>query len=98
MRQRLSYSEVAENDVAFEVVGPKVEFLQRRVAVIDPGTVFFFKSIFWLNVQLVLFRIILKVEVFQSILKPNSHPTHHTIVEPHGGHKIRQFGYLVVGH
>lgn len=65
LRQRLSYSEVAQNDVAFEVVCPEVEFLQRRVAVVDPGAVFFFKTIFSLNIQLVLFRIILKVEVFQ---------------------------------
>lgn len=96
MRQRLSYCEVAQNDVAFEVVGPEVEFFQRRVAVVDPWTIFFFEAVLGLNVELVLFRVILKIAVFSQFIQNIVHPTHHTIVEPHGGHKIRKLGYPVI--
>lgn len=35
---------------------------------------------------------------FRSNYRGKSEPTYHTVVEPHGGHKIRQFADLVVGH
>lgn len=50
-----AYSEVSQDDVAFQVIRTKVEFLQRRIAVIDPGIIIDF----FYRVQLILLSVVL---------------------------------------